>query len=165
MTLLNCKKKKKITCTHLVPHLGCLLLLDFIHSIWSLQFSIGPTDFFLLFQVLAKRLSKPELEKWAAVSWGIWNACNKFYFEKIQAHPKAILDRAVVFLHEYQNLVAAQRNSWYTVSGPATACSGVLLFFSSALGSCWIFALDSCCLQRVGCCFLILHWFPSRHWV
>ncbi|KAK9994444.1 hypothetical protein SO802_024147 [Lithocarpus litseifolius] len=68
-------------------------------------------DFFFLFQVLAKRLSKPELEKWAAVSWGIWNARNKFYFEKIQVHPKAILDGAVVFLNEYQKLVAAQRNS------------------------------------------------------
>ena len=58
--------------------------------------------------------------------------------------------------------------SWYTVSGPAAACNGVLLFFplhwflctmycwisTLCTGYRWISELDSCCLQRVDCCFL-----------
>ena len=90
------------------------------------------------FLLLVSSIGKKVIKTWAREVgngiWGIWNARNKFYFEKIHAHPKAIPDWAVVFLHEYQNLVAAQRNSWYTLSGSAVACSGVLLFFfSSAL--------------------------------
>ena len=34
-----------------------------------------------------------------------WNACNKFYFEKIQLQPKAIFDRATIFLAEYQHFI------------------------------------------------------------
>ena len=60
--------------------------------------------------MLVQRLSTLELEKWAMVSWGIWNARNKVYFERVQAHPKSILDGAIGFLHEYQDLMAAQRN-------------------------------------------------------
>ena len=61
----------------------------FARNVWALclakiqKCANEATDFFLLFQVLAKRISKPELEKWATISWGIWNARNKFYFEKI----------------------------------------------------------------------------------
>ena len=39
-------------------------------------------DFFLLFRTLLDRLSKTDLERWAVTSWAIWNARNKFYFEK-----------------------------------------------------------------------------------
>ena len=52
-----------------------------------------------------------ELEIWAAVSWGIWNARNRIYLERVQPLPKAILAGAVGFLQEYQNLNNAQRNS------------------------------------------------------
>ena len=55
--------------------------------------------------------STAELEKWAVVSWGIWNARNKVYIERVQPHPKAILVGAVGFLQEYQNLTNAQRNN------------------------------------------------------
>ena len=78
-------------------------------------------------------------------------------------------------------LQALQSFSWYIVSSPAATCSGVLLFLPFALVSLhwvllvslhwvlldfytlhrflyiryyWISALDSCCLQHVGCCFL-----------
>ena len=68
-------------------------------------------DFFLLFKTLVQRLSTAELEKWAVVSWGIWNARNKVYIERVQPHPKAILVGAVGFLQEYQNLTNAQRNN------------------------------------------------------
>ena len=58
--------------------------------------------------------------------------------------------------------------SWYTVSGSAAACNGVLLFFplnwflytrycwisTLCTGYCWISALYNCCLQHVDCCFL-----------
>ena len=40
----------------------------------------------------ADRLTKMELDRWATISWAIWNARNKFYFEKIQQHPKAIME-------------------------------------------------------------------------
>ena len=68
-------------------------------------------DFFLLFKMLVQRLSMKELEIWAAVSWGIWNARNRIYFERVQPHPKTILAGVVGFLQEYQNLNNAQRSS------------------------------------------------------
>ena len=61
--------------------------------------------------MLVQRLSTAELEKWAVVSWGIRNARNKVYFERIQPHPNAILTGAVGFFKEYQNLTNAQRNN------------------------------------------------------
>ena len=45
------------------------------------------------------------------VSWAIWNARNKFYFERIQQHPKIILDVAIGFLEEYQRLCALQNRN------------------------------------------------------
>ena len=69
-------------------------------------------DFFFLFRMLVDRLSTPELERWAVTSWAIWNARNKFYFERVQSHPKSILDGAIGFLQEYQKLVEAQRKYW-----------------------------------------------------
>lgn len=64
------------------------------------------------FWLMVDKLSQPEMEQWAVTSWAIWNARNKFYFERIQTHPKSILDGALGFLDEYQRLVAAQRTSW-----------------------------------------------------
>ena len=67
-------------------------------------------DFFALFRMQADRLTKMELDRWATISWAIWNARNKFYFEKIQQHPKAIMEGAIGYLDEYQKLAAAMRN-------------------------------------------------------
>lgn len=61
--------------------------------------------------MLDSRLSQLEVEKWVVVSWTIWNAWNKFYFEQIQLHWKAILDDAIGYLEEYQRLINAQRKS------------------------------------------------------
>ena len=40
--------------------------------------------FFHLFQTLKDKLTTKELEQWATTSWVIWNARNKYYFEKVQ---------------------------------------------------------------------------------
>ena len=70
-------------------------------NVWALcrgkiqKCSNDAQDFFALFQMQADRLTKMELDRWATISWAIWNARNKFYFEKIQQHPKAIMEGAI----------------------------------------------------------------------
>ena len=66
--------------------------------------------FFLLFQHLVAKLELKDLERWTVVSWAIWNARIKCYFERTQTQPKIILDGAVSYLDEYQKLMAAQRH-------------------------------------------------------
>ena len=66
---------------------------------------------FLLFGMMVRRLSQVELERWATVSWVLWNARNKFYFEQVQLHPRKILDGALGFLVEYQHFVTAQNRA------------------------------------------------------
>ena len=65
-------------------------------------------DFFHLFRMLGRKLSKEEMEKWATLSWAIWNARNKLYFEKIQTHPKVIMDGALATLETYQKMSTTQ---------------------------------------------------------
>ena len=43
------------------------------------------------------------------ITWAIWNARNKHYFEDIQTHPEVILRSAKSLLHEYQTLIPDQR--------------------------------------------------------
>ena len=47
---------------------------------------------------MVDKLECDELEKWATVSWAIWTARNRFYFEKTQWHPKRILGEALGYL-------------------------------------------------------------------
>ena len=68
-------------------------------------------DFFHLFGVMAEKLTLRELEQWEVVSWSIWNARNKFYFEKTQAQPKGILEGALAVLETYQRVSATQESS------------------------------------------------------
>ena len=65
-------------------------------------------DFYSLFKWMNDKLNRQELEQWAKVSWAIWNARNKFCFEKTQLHPEQILREATGFLAEYRRLNAAQ---------------------------------------------------------
>jgi len=58
--------------------------------------------------MLVEKLPLVELERWAVTTWAIWNAGNKYYFEKSQTHPKEILSRVLGFLQEYQTLMVAQ---------------------------------------------------------
>ena len=60
---------------------------------------------------MVDKLPQPEMERWAVTLWATWNTRNKFYFERIQTHPKSILDGALGFLDEYQRLVVALRSS------------------------------------------------------
>ena len=66
-------------------------------------------DIFLLVRGLFARLEKKDLEVWASVSWAIWNARNKFYFDKVQTSPRTIMENAVGLLDEYQRLMTARR--------------------------------------------------------
>ena len=54
------------------------------------------------------KLTQQELEHQATVAWAIWNARNKFCFEKVKWHPEYILREATGFLQEYQCLNATQ---------------------------------------------------------
>ena len=59
-------------------------------------------DFFNLFGMLVEKLTRKELEQWATISWAVWNARNKVYFEKIQPQPKVIVEGALAALDTYQ---------------------------------------------------------------
>ena len=65
-------------------------------------------DFFHLFWQLHDKLSQQELDQWTAMTWSIWNARNKFYFEHIQLQPKIIVEVVRGLLEEYQRLMALQ---------------------------------------------------------
>ena len=67
-------------------------------------------DFFQLFRMLVEKLTKKELEQWDALSWEIWNARNKVYFEKVQTQSNVIVEGALVILDTYQRVSASQEN-------------------------------------------------------
>ena len=80
-----------------------------------------------LFEWMNDKLNQPELEQWATVSWAIWNARNKFCFEKTQRHPEQILREATGFLAEYQRLNAAQvqKDGLFSVVGARSSTFSV----------------------------------------
>ena len=82
---------------------------------WNSKVSKQLLWFFLAFWMLVDRLSVLDSDRWAVTSWAIWNVRNKYYFERIQTHPKSILNGALRFLQEYQNFMATQRHTWDTV--------------------------------------------------
>ena len=55
-------------------------------------------DFYILVRELMVILTShtKELEVWATVSWSIWNAHNRYLFDKKQSQPSDILDRKSV---------------------------------------------------------------------
>ena len=69
-------------------------------------------ELFALFRMLVDRLPQLELDRWATISWALWNARNKYYFEHVQQHPRVLLEGALGFLAEYQRLMAAMNNSF-----------------------------------------------------
>ena len=68
-----------------------------------------PLISFLYFGYWWTKLECEELEKWATVSWALWTARNRFYFEKTRWHPKRILGEALGQLKEYHRLCNSQR--------------------------------------------------------
>ena len=104
------------TCAHL------LWECPFARNVWAMvrgrvqKCSNEVQDFFHLFRMLGTKLPKEEMEIWATLSWAIWNARNKVYFEKTQAHPKAIMDGALATLETYKNLSATQDVAGHIVS-------------------------------------------------
>ena len=61
-------------------------------------------DFYILVRELVVILTTKELEVWATVSWSIWNARNRYLFDKKQSQPSDILQGALLLLQEYQRL-------------------------------------------------------------
>ena len=57
--------------------------------------------------------------------WAIWSARNKFYFDKVQRHLKLILDEALGFLEEYQQLNAKHSFSFFSLLLWASFCTAV----------------------------------------
>ena len=66
--------------------------------------SSGAEDFYVLVRELIEVLSTKELEVWAVVSWSIWNARNKWLFDRKQTQPCDILRGAMNLLQDYQRL-------------------------------------------------------------
>ena len=61
-------------------------------------------DFYILVRELMGVFTKKELEVWAIVTWSIWNARNRYWFDKKQSQPANILQGALLLLQEYQRL-------------------------------------------------------------
>ena len=61
-------------------------------------------DFYILVRELMGVLTTKELEVWAIVSWSIWNARNRYLFDKKQSQPADILQGVLSLLQEYQRL-------------------------------------------------------------
>ena len=61
-------------------------------------------EIYSLARKVMKVLTTEEMEVWAIVSWAIWNARNRYLFDKKQAQPNDILQGAMTLLHEYQRL-------------------------------------------------------------
>ena len=55
----------------------------------------------MLLQIMANKLEVHDVEKWAVSAWAIWNARKKYYFERVQLHPRYIVRHANGFLQEY----------------------------------------------------------------
>ena len=53
--------------------------------------SSSAEDFYSLVRELTPVLTKNEMEVWAIVSWAIWNAQNRYIFDRKQTHPNDIL--------------------------------------------------------------------------
>ena len=66
-------------------------------------------SFYLLARAMVERLDVKELENWAMIAWSLWNARNRFHFERVQTHPTVILRVATSLLEEYQRLALAGR--------------------------------------------------------
>ena len=61
-------------------------------------------DFHSLARQMDDKLTGKEMEVWAMVAWSIWNARNRFCFEKKQSQPGDILHSAMSLLQDYQRL-------------------------------------------------------------
>ena len=114
----------------------------FARNAWSMasrriqKCSNSISDFFELFQTMITRLNQQELESWAVIVWAVWNARNKFYFEKTQLQPRHIYDYdgALGLLTDYQHLMAAQTTCEYSV----LLCISLLHIFFLTRGLCFI---------------------------
>ena len=79
-------------------------------NVWALvagklqKCSSDVEDFYILVRELMVALKTKELEVWAIVSWSIWNARNKYHFDKKQTQSCDILRGTVTLRQDYQRL-------------------------------------------------------------
>ena len=50
---------------------------------------------------MTTRLNQQELELWTVIVWALWNARNKYHFEKTQLQPQRIYEGASGLLTDY----------------------------------------------------------------
>ena len=113
---LRVNPRCELCCQHHESTGHLLWECPFARNVWALcsgkiqKCSNEAQDFFLLFRTMVRRLPQAKLEKWAMVSWAIWNAWNKFYFEQVHLHPRKILNGALGYLEEYQHFLATHNS-------------------------------------------------------
>ena len=95
--------------------------------------------FFSLFQMLVQRLSTLELEKWAVVSWRIWNARNKVYFERVQAHPKSHSRWGYLILAWIPEPYGCTKELLINIQIYAIGVSGTTSVLKCSVCYCWFF--------------------------
>ena len=94
---LQIDPKCEVYCQHAESVAHFLRECPFARNVWALcrakiqKLSNVAQEFLFLFRYLLNKLPCQELEQWAMISWVIWNAQNRFFFEKFQDHPKSIL--------------------------------------------------------------------------
>ena len=117
----------------------------FARNAWSMasrriqKCSNSISDFFELFQTMITRLNQQELESWAVIVWAVWNARNKFYFEKTQLQPRQCQCFGSL------NRLAAPHGSTNSLS---ILCSSV------SFHCCIFFLLVASVLLRTNLCFI-----------
>ena len=90
----------------------------FARNVWSLaggrvQKCINNArDFFQLFKLMQKKLTREKMEQWCTTTWTIWNARHKAYFQNVQSQSKVIYEGALELLATYQTLSATQATTW-----------------------------------------------------
>lgn len=85
------------------------------------------------FRQMMDKLSTLELEQWAVTVWAIWNARNKFYFEKVQSQHRTICKELLVF---WRNISRSQLHS-VAIENILLAFWKVLLVFWGSIKVLW----------------------------
>ena len=85
-------------------------------NVWALvpgklqKRSSGAEDLYVMVRELMAVLSTKELEVWAMVSQSVWNARNRWLFDRKQTQPCDILRGAMNLLQDYQRLPMTKPN-------------------------------------------------------
>ena len=142
-SIVKKKKKKKITCTHLVPYLGSLLLLDYMRA-FHLKLAIfnRPYRFLLVVSSIGKKVTETWAREVGSSIIGELECTLSFILRKFKPIPKPFWTG---LLFSCMNT----RTLWLHKGILDTQCRVLLL---RAMGY---------------CCFFPLHWVAAGflHWI